>query len=335
VFSEPRFSSFASIVGDDYHRNGSPVYADPPEQLLHTDELNRPILVVPSAEKWYVPLPADSYVGTDISQLLQVPYTFVNTEALVRGMLDALPIYHSETPLLSIDVEGLDLGKRHGETYLMQIYDSHTHHLYTIDILTLGHKAFQTPAPAGKWTLRKLLQSAWVLKLFCDIRSDSRALFTQFGIHLHGIKDIQNIDLASRREPHRRHWRNGLVRLIESRGGLTWEEQRRFRTYKTSGQAVCKSWGYSQFGVRPLRTDLALYAVNDVLYLHRVHERLTWFMSKLSPERLESADLATQENILRTHRFDYDVDPGQGRPMQAASWPWEYEDDYYPVSDSA
>jgi hypothetical protein len=123
VSPEPRFSSFASIVGDDYHRNGSPVYADPPEQLLYTDELDRPTLVVPSAEKWYVPLPADSYAGTDISQLLQVPYTFVNTEALVREMLDALPLYHSDTPLLSVDVEGLDLGKRHGETYLMQIYD--------------------------------------------------------------------------------------------------------------------------------------------------------------------------------------------------------------------
>jgi exonuclease 3'-5' domain-containing protein 1 len=327
--------SFASMVSDGYYRSDSPVYADPPMQLLYTDDLDRPTLVVPSAQKWYVPLPADSYAGTDISQLLQVPYTFVDTEALVKEMLDALPIYHSDTPLLSVDVEGLDLGKSHGETYLIQISDSHSHHLYTIDILTLGHQAFQTTATAGKWTLRKLLQSVWVLKLFCDIRSDSRALFTQFGIHLRGIKDIQNMELASRQEPHKRHWRNGLVRLIDSYGGLTWEEKRRFRTYKTSGQAVCKSWGYSQFGVRPLRADLALYAVNDVFYLHRVYEKLTWFLSKVSPERVESADLATQENILRTHRPDYDVDPGQGRPMQAASWPWEYDDDYHPASDSA
>jgi exonuclease 3'-5' domain-containing protein 1 len=216
----------------------------------------------------------------------------------------------------------------------MQIYDCDAHHLYTIDILTLGHKAFQTSASAGKWTLRKLLQSAWLLKLFCDIRGDSRALFMQFGIHLCGIKDIQNIELASRREPRKRRWRNCLVRLIEAYGGLSWDEQRRFRKYKTSGQEVCKKWGYSQFGVRPLRTDLALYAVNDVLYLHRVYEKLTWFMSEMSPGRLESADLATQENILRTHRFDYDVDPGQGQPIQAANWTWKYDDDYALVSDS-
>lgn len=221
--------SFASMISGYCYRDADPVHANPPVNLLYTDEDSQSTLVVHSAQKWYVPLPVDPLAHTDISQLLQVPYTFVDTEALVRRMLDALPTYHSETPLLSIDLEGLDLGKSNGETYLMQIYDCKAHHLYTIDILTLGRKAFQTSASAGKWTLRKLLQSAWVLKLFCDIRGDSRALFTQFGIHLRGIKDIQNIELASRREPHRRHWRHGLVRLIESYGSLSWDEQRRFR----------------------------------------------------------------------------------------------------------
>lgn len=44
--------------------------------------------------------------------------------------------------------------------------------------------------------------------------------------------------------------------------------------YKNSGREICSKWGYVHFSVRPLRTDLAVYAANDVLLLPRVYNNL-------------------------------------------------------------
>jgi hypothetical protein len=201
-------------------------------------------LMMPTADTRYVPPPADPFAGTDISQLLQVPHTFVDTEAMVTSMLDALPIHDSVTPLLSNDLEGLNLGRRNGDTYLMQIYDSKARHIYTIDICSLGRNAFETPASDGEMTLRKLLESEGVLKLLCDVRSNSRARFKDFDIHLRGIKDIQNMKLAYRQDPAGRQWRNGLARLIKTWAGLSRDEECRFNDYKTSARDICGKWEY-------------------------------------------------------------------------------------------
>ncbi|KAF7512893.1 hypothetical protein GJ744_011996 [Endocarpon pusillum] len=200
-------------------------------------------------------------------------------------MLDMLPTSHE--PRLSIDLEGLDLGKKKGEIHLVQLYDSFCHHLYIIDVCTLGPAAFSTPASDGKMTLRKILESDWILKLICDVRSDARALFQEFKIHLHGIKDIQNIELASRRDPTERRWRKGLSRLIERYADLSTEQMNKSQAYKNNGRYLCQDYGFVQFSVRPLRKDLTVYAANDVLYLPRIYSNL---IKDMSLERVRSAD---------------------------------------------
>lgn len=71
----------------------------------------------------------------------------------------------------------------------------------------LGYEAFMTPASDGKTTLRRVLQSEWMLKILCDVHGGSRAPFQEFVIHLRGIKDIQNIEIPFRRDPTARLWR--------------------------------------------------------------------------------------------------------------------------------
>ena len=318
--------SCAQVVGLRDFNDLSVVYGKPPESHVYTR--TNTTIVMPSADDRYEALPPDSLAetDTDVSQLLKVPYTFVDSKELVTSMLDMLPTFHSQPPRLSIDLEGLDVGKKRGEIHLMQIYDSFCHHLYIIDVCMLGPAAFSTPASDGKTTLRKILQSAWILKLFCDVRSDSRALFQEFEIHLRGIKDIQNMELASRRDPTGRQWRSGLPRLIDRYADLSTEQMNEFLAYKNNGREICEKWGFVQFSVRPLRKDLAVYAANDVLYLPRIHSNL---MEIMSLERIRSADFATQKSILRTHCLEYDPDQS-GKPMSAANWHCEYADDDLP-----
>ena len=270
-------------------------------------------------------LPPDSLPNgsTDVSEFLQVPYTLVNSRSNVTSMLDALPKFQSDNPLLSIDLEGLDFGTRKSETYLLQIYDSHSHHLYIVDICMLGPSAFVTPASDGRTTLETILESAEVLKLICDVRGDSYALLKEFGIRLRGIKDVQNFDIASRPDPATRQRRTGLLKLINRHAYLSLAEQSRAQACKTIGREFCRLWGYVQFSVRPLRGDLAAYAGNDVLYLPRIYSRL---IAHMSEKRQRSADFETEKSIAETQRPEYDPE-GTTEQKTAANWHHQYEDD--------
>jgi hypothetical protein len=194
---------YAQVVAERNFDDFTVVYEKPPERHLYTGAGIR--LIVPSADTRYEDLPPDplSDNNTDISHLLGVPHTFVDSKASMIAMLDALATSTSETPLTNVDLEGLDLERRKGETYLLQIYDAGSHTLYIIDIWTLVPLAFVTPARDGEMTLEAVLQSSSVRKLLCDVRGDSYALFRDFGIRLQGIKDLQNIQMASRRDPTR------------------------------------------------------------------------------------------------------------------------------------
>jgi exonuclease 3'-5' domain-containing protein 1 len=55
--------------------------------------------------------------------------------------------------------------------------------VYLIDVHTLGEEAFDT-AGVGEITLKDILQDEEIPKVFFDVRNDSDALFSHFGIAL-------------------------------------------------------------------------------------------------------------------------------------------------------
>lgn len=128
--------SFTRVFGKRDFNGFSVVYGEQPVSHVYTYTMSREYtytvrgttIVMPSADVGNEARPADllADIGTDISHLLQVPYTCVDSKAMLTSTLDALPTYHSQVPLLSIDHEGFNLRKKNGETYLIQIYDSLT-----------------------------------------------------------------------------------------------------------------------------------------------------------------------------------------------------------------
>jgi exonuclease 3'-5' domain-containing protein 1 len=307
IESPPKASaeSFAAVAAKRDSNRFDVVYGKPPESRTYTGV--GITIVAPSVDNRYEELPPDplSESGTDISQVLGIAYTFVDSKALTTGMLDALPVGTADVPLLGMDLEGLDLGKRNGETYLLQIYDCLSHHLYIVDVCVLGDAAFLTPGSDGRTTLKRILESAAMAKLFFNVRGDSYALFQEFDIRLKGIKDLQNIERASRRDPDRRRRRTGLDALIRTHAKLSDEDRERSLAYKAKGRDVCGKWGYVQFSVRPLRKDLIVYAGGDALCLQGIYSNLA---SKMSLERVRSADIETERSIVETQDLEYDPD---------------------------
>lgn len=104
------------------------------------------------------------------------------------------------------DLEGIKLS-RQGTISLLTLLvndDRNADRVYLFDIHKLGSAAFAFLAKVSKncagqalQTLKQILESTLVLKVFYDVRNDWDALFSHFGIRMRNVEDIQLIEDAS------------------------------------------------------------------------------------------------------------------------------------------
>jgi exonuclease 3'-5' domain-containing protein 1 len=92
-------------------------------------------------------------------------------------------------PSLYVDVEGINLS-RHRRIPILQIHVHPTNETYLVDVHTLKDEAFSTSASNGH-TLQSILESEETPKAIFDVRNDSDALYSLYGIKVANIWDIQ------------------------------------------------------------------------------------------------------------------------------------------------
>lgn len=105
---------------------------------------------------------------------------------------------------LSVDLEGYHLS-RAGTISLLQIFVHASNVVYLVHVAVLGAAAFSTPVTATSGifkgmplTLKSVLESSAVTKLFWDCRGDSDALYHLYRVKLAGVIDVQLWDVATR-----------------------------------------------------------------------------------------------------------------------------------------
>lgn len=130
-------------------------------------------------------------------------YTITSTLSQMTALLNSISTSASTTlsPSLYFDVEGVNLSRR-GSISIIELHYQHpsypeSAHTYLIDIHTLGFLAFSTLTAEGV-SLKTVLESPTTAKVFFDVRTDSDALYAQFGIRLAGIIDLQLMEVGSR-----------------------------------------------------------------------------------------------------------------------------------------
>lgn len=116
-----------------------------------------------------------------------LPTGLVDTCTAVADLIDALVSLPTSPPSLYLDLEGVYLS-RHGSVSILQIHVSPNNRTYLIDIHVLGDKAFSTTGASGQ-TLKGILESDLIPKVFVDVRNDSDTLFSHFGIDLANVQD--------------------------------------------------------------------------------------------------------------------------------------------------
>ncbi|KAK1249734.1 hypothetical protein MKX08_009737 [Trichoderma sp. CBMAI-0020] len=195
--------------------------------------------------------------------------TLIDTTADMAKMIDSLKGLPTSPPSLYIDLEGVHLS-RHGTISILQMYIHPLGRTYLVDVLTLKEESFSTCGESGL-SLKDILESRAIPKVFFDVRNDSDALHHHFQIKLAGILDLQLMEIATRNAPGR--YVTGLAKCIERDAPLSHSERRNWMQIKDRGQRLFRpedGGSYQVFNERPLQRDIGLYCAQDVQILPRL-----------------------------------------------------------------
>ena len=228
--------------------------------------------------------------------------TIVDSEPAVVALIDSLDRLPTQPPSLYLDLEGVMLS-RLGSISIIQLFVLPKNHVFLIDVFLLKDSAFCTPNRSGT-TLRSILESALVPKVFFDVRNDSDALFAHFRISLQGVHDVQLLEVATRQFSKERV--AGLAKCIERDAQLTPEATAVWKATKQKGQsrfAPERGGSYEVFNSRPMPQDIVDYCAQDVVYLP-----VLWkiYAQKISTQWMRKVEDETRERILASKEASYE-----------------------------
>lgn len=256
--------------------------------------------------------------------------SFVDSATGISDLLDAVALLWTDPPSIFIDLEGSNVSRNGSISLLVLLLDTRApqKHVYLIDVFKLGATAFDTLGKNGK-TLRDVLQSPSVPKVFFDVRNDSDALHTHFNISLQGVEDVQLMEVGSRQHAGKK-FLNSLAKSIEfgavidhpSTGPrmMSELEKQDWKATKEKAEALFRPQDGGSgkvFNARPLAEEIVASCVGNVLHLPGLRDR---DYAKLSPEWKGKVAQETEARVVESQRPHY----FPHGPFRAHS-PWQNE----------
>ncbi|KAJ5379259.1 exonuclease [Penicillium cosmopolitanum] len=236
---------------------------------------------------------------------------FLDTKPKVVEFLESIRVISSTTPYLYIDIEGIELS-RHGNISILEVYVLPAGKTYLLDIYTLQEKAFST-LDSRETTLKRILESNEIKKVFFDVRNDSDALFAHYGIHLAGIHDLQSMELVTR--SYSKKFVTGLGKGIETDAPITPTERLDWTRAKERGRELFApecGGKYEVFNNRPLSQDILQYCCQDVEFLPTLWKT---YDDKMTSKKRECVVKESIRRVNLSHMPNYD---GKGRSRALA-----------------
>ena len=252
--------------------------------------------VEPTADVRFIEHYLSAFISIQKYSIYQPPnmtVMIVDSLAAVVLMLDTLNDLPSQPPSLYCDLEGVQLS-RHGSISIIQIFVSPHHNIYLIDIYILGDAAFNARSSNGT-SLKSILESAAIPKVFFDVRNDSDALYAHSNISVRGIQDLQLMEVAVRNS-NKKHV-SGLAHCIKQYAKLSKLDMKVWKETKDAGKAIFdpeNGGTYEVFNIRPMIPGIVEYCAQDVIYMP-----ILWsvFVAKMTPKWAEKVRVATLERV--------------------------------------
>jgi exonuclease 3'-5' domain-containing protein 1 len=222
--------------------------------------------------------------------ILQEAYELIDTVEAIRTVIENLIDQPTAPPSLYIDLEGVNLS-RQGSISILQIYIALQNKSYLINIYILGSKVFNTASKLDH-TLKSVLQSESIPKVFFDVRNNSDTLFSHFQISLAGIVDLQVMEYTIR--TFRKKFVNGLSKCMENDLDLLYRQKLECQRVKEEGVKLFapeKGGTYEVFNKRPLSDAIGLYCVQDVQWLPVLYQTYLRKVSNTMSAKIARATL--------------------------------------------
>ncbi|KAG8630787.1 hypothetical protein KVT40_002406 [Elsinoe batatas] len=259
-------------------------------------------------------LSIESSVETSTHQCLDI--RLVNEAGGLGSMLATIYRNDTTTSPFCLDLEGVNLS-RHGSISLLQIWGAGLEHTFIVDVHVLGKSTFERSDDNGN-TLKQFLEASDIEKYFFDVRNDADALYSHFGIILAGVKDVQLLELATRRYNRKRL--KGLAKCIDDEKVMSKNEAKRWQEDKEKVTAMFdpKMGGsYEIWNKRPiLNQDLIRYAVGDVRYLLAL---AAVYEGRLKSSWVDKVTQETQRRLMESRSSTYEPG-GRQKALGPKSW---------------
>ena len=166
-------------------------------------------------------------------------------------------------------------------------------------------------------TFKSILESPAITKVFFDVRNDSDALYSHYGICLAGIEDVQLQEVASRLGYQHKKYLHSLAKCIANDIHLPREEKAEWTEVKELGVhlfAPEHGGSYAVFDQRPLPEVIARYCVNDVRYLPLLHDE---YLPLLDARWRSQVALETKRRVFQSQCKNYQPN---GRHKVISPW---------------
>jgi exonuclease 3'-5' domain-containing protein 1 len=150
---------------------------------------------------------------------------------------------------------------------IISLYIAPIKKIYLLDIHRLRKTAFSTTNSSAT-SLKTILESPTIPKVIFDIRNDSDALFSHFQISVDGIKDLQLMELATRKGS--KDFVAVLAKCIEKDSTVSTAAKAEWQRTKEGASRLYdlkKGRRYKIFNERPMRPEIVQYCARDVALL--------------------------------------------------------------------
>lgn len=232
-------------------------------------------------------------------------HSVVETPTSLMDLLDSLPFLPTSPPSLYLDLQGNNLS-RHGSLSLLTVHIAPHHHAYIIDVSKLEHGAFTTYGPRQK-TLRSILESPAIPKVFFDLRNAADALYAHYRIGLQNVQDVQLMENASRPGyVFGKRYLNSLAKCVQADTELSPTQRSAWIISQSKMSALFDSTRGGTcplFHQRPLRKDVVEFCVQNVFLLPHFR-RAYWNRLDLGWKRKVVEE--TRKRLLHSQSAFYD-----------------------------
>ena len=179
--------------------------------------------------------------------------------------------------------------------------------------------------------MKQLLEDNTTIKLFCDPRSDSDALYHHYRVHLQNVHCVQLAEIAFRRQRFpRSKYVSGGHRITLEYGDLDEREKTEFLQVDQMGKKTFfpeNGGSYDKLTKRPL-SDLALkYSAMGVVYLLPIYEKLERQLPRAGKVWVKEESKKRVDEC-----FQPRYTQGRHRAIAPAHWArtsFYHDDDYY------